>query len=171
MDSIMAIHVEAFGGEKGLEIAELAKGLLGDNTAVPVLSLVAVKGDVPVGHIVFTKARLTGAGNVVSARILAPLAVLPDEQAQGTGGQLIEEGLRQLRESGVDLVFVLGHPEYYPRHGFVSAGDLGYEAPYPIPEEDAEAWMVQELHPGYAGKARGEVQCCEVLDQPQHWRE
>ena len=169
--SIMAIHAEAFGGEQGLEIADLARGLLSDDTGMPVLSLVAVKEEEPVGHIVFTRARLTGAESVVSARILGPLAVLPDEQYQGVGGQLIEEGLRQLRESGVDLVFVLGHPEYYPRHGFVPAGDLGYEAPYPIPEKDAEAWMVQELHPGGAGTARGKVQCCEVMDQPQHWRE
>jgi len=97
--------------------------------------------------------------------------VLPDEQSRGIGGRLIEEGLRRLRESGVDLVFVLGHPEYYPRHGFVPAGALGYEAPYPVPEEDAEAWMVQELQPGRAVEARGKVRCCEVLDQTQHWRE
>ena len=43
------------------------------------------------------------------------------------------EGLKQLAESGVDLVFVLGHPGYYPKFGFRPAGALGFEAPYPIP--------------------------------------
>lgn len=87
------------------------------------------------------------------------------------GGQLIKEGLSQLKKSGVDLVFVLGHPDYYPRYGFITAGVLGYEAPYPIPEEHADAWMVQELKNGIIGKVTGKIQCSEVLNQPEHWRE
>ena len=64
--------------------------------------------------------------------ILAPLAVVPDAQGQGIGGALIEHGLSLLQRSGVGLVFVLGHPGYYPRHGFEPAGRLGFDAPFPI---------------------------------------
>ena len=81
------------------------------------------------------KAEILESTESVSVRILAPLAVLPEAQSTGIGGQLIKEGLNQLKKSGVDLVFVLGHPDYYPRSGFTTAGVLGYEAPYPIPEE------------------------------------
>ena len=49
-----------------------------------------------------------------------------------------------MAESGVELVFVLGHPDYYPRHGFKPAGALGFEAPYPIPDKNVNAWMVQK---------------------------
>ena len=66
---------------------------------------------------------------------------------------------------------MLGHPDYYPRSGFTPAGILGYEAPYHIPAEHAGAWMVQELCPGAIGKAKGKVQCSDVLNQPEHWRE
>jgi predicted N-acetyltransferase YhbS len=84
---------------------------------------------------------------------------------------LITQGLKQLAESGVDLVFVLGHPDYYPKFGFQAAGVLGFQAPYPIPSEHADAWMVQELKTGVFGNIEGRVQCSEVLNQPQHWRE
>ena len=165
------IHIQAFGEEKGPEIADLVKGMMNDKTAIPLLSLVAVEDNKIIGHILFTKAEITETTESVSIQILAPLAVLPDVQSKGIGGQLIKEGLIQLKESGVELVFVLGHPDYYPRSGFIPAGELGYEAPYPIPEEHAGAWMVQELSNDVIGRVRGKIQCSEVLNQPEHWRE
>jgi putative acetyltransferase len=169
--AIEKIHTMAFGKEKGPEIAELVNGLFDDPTAAPLLSLVAVENDQLVGHILYTKSVLTDTDTPVSIRLLAPLAVLPEAQAKGVGSQLIKEGLSQLRKAGVDLVFVLGHPEYYPRCGFKTAGVLGFEAPYPIPDEHADAWMVYALQEGIIGYVEGKVQCSEVLNQPQHWRE
>jgi putative acetyltransferase len=102
---------------------------------------------------------------------LAPLAVIPKFQRQGIGGSLIKKGLQLLSKSGVELVFVLGHPEYYPRHGFTPAGKLGFETPYPIPEKHANAWMVQALRPGIIGSVSGQVVCCDALSTPELWRE
>ena len=96
---------------------------------------------------------------------------MPDYQKKGIGGKLIDRGLQLLTSSGVDLVFVLGHSEYYPRHGFEPAGSLGLEAPYPIPEEHKDAWMVQALRPGLLGSLHGKVVCADALDKPEHWRE
>jgi predicted N-acetyltransferase YhbS len=168
---IEKIHTTAFGEEEGPEIVALVNGLFDDTTATPLLSLVAAEKDQLVGHILYTKAVLKGADTPVSIRLLAPLALLPDAQAQGVGSRLIKEGLNQLKDAGVDLVFVLGHPDYYPRCGFMPAGVLGFEAPYPIPEEHAGAWMVKALKDGVIGRVKGKVLCAEVLDQPQHWRE
>jgi len=165
------IHTSAFGQEQGKEIVELVNSLLEDETARPLLSLVADTGGRLVGHVLFTKARLQPEDRVIPVRILAPLAVSRDCQGEGVGGVLIREGLKQLAESGVELVFVLGHPGYYPKFGFQPAGVLGFEATYPIPSEHAGAWMVQELKAGVIGSVEGRVQCSEVLNQPQHWRE
>lgn len=165
------IHTKAFGEEKGPEIAELVNGLFEDNTAKPILSLVAVENDQLIGHILYTKAVLARTDKPVLLQLLAPLAVLPELQTKGVGGKLIKAGLSQLKDAGVELVFVLGHPDYYPRYGFTPAGVLGFEAPYPIPEEHAGAWMVQALKEGVIGRVKGRVQCSEVLDQPQHWQE
>ena len=53
----------------------------------------------------------------------------------------------------------------------VPAGEPGFEAPHPIPEEHAAAWMIQALNGDAIGRIKGKVQCAEVLNQPQHWRE
>ena len=168
---IKFVHTKAFGKQKGPEIAKLANDLLDDRTAMPILSLVATEHEKIIGHIIFTKVKVSQTTESVSAQILAPLAILPNDQNKGIGGKLIREGLSQLKQSGVELVFVLGHPDYYPRSGFTPAGALGYEAPYHIPEEHAGAWMVQELRSGVIGRVKGKVQCSEVLNQPEHWRE
>ena len=168
LSNVLYVETEAFGYEKE---ANLVKALLGDSSAMPILSLLAFNDqEEPVGHILFTKVRITGVEDTAAA-ILAPLAIIPDEQAKGIGGALIKEGLRLLSESGVDLVFVLGHPGYYPRYGFKPAGALGFEAPYPIPTEHADAWMVQELNTGVIGTLKGKVICADELDKPEHWRE
>ena len=169
--AIHGIHTSAFGQKQGQEIVGLVNDLLDDESAKPLLSLVAEADGKLVGHILFTAARLQPEDQEVSVRILAPLAVSGDFQGEGLGGMLITEGLRQLAESGAGLVFVLGHPNYYPKFGFQTAGVLGFEAPYPIPPEHADAWMVQELRAGVIGSIGGRVQCSEVLNQPQHWRE
>ena len=114
---------------------------------------------------------LASTENPIFAQILAPLAILPEEQKKGIGEKLINEGLRLLKESGTELVFVLGHPTYYPRCGFIPAGGQGFEAPYPIPEEHAEAWMIQELNDDVIKNNSGKVQCSKVLNEPQHWKE
>ena len=78
--------------------------------------------------------------------ILAPLAVKPEYQRQGIGGMLIKAGIEKLQEKGSNLVFVLGHKEYYPKYGFIpDANHLGYPAPYPILEEYSDYWMVQPI--------------------------
>lgn len=169
--AIETVHIRAFGEEEGPLIAQLVNDLLEDETAHPLLSLVAIQDSKIVGHILFTKATLTHTDKSVSAQLLAPLAVLPEVQSKGIGAQLISEGLRQLKESGVDLVFVLGHPAYYPRCGFVTAGVVGFEAPYPIAEKNAEAWMVQELNESVIESVKGKVQCAQALNHPELWCE
>lgn len=168
LNDVLQIERLAFGYDKE---ADLVRELLHDPSAKPLLSLLALEKDRAVGHILFTTARLSGTGNTLSTAILAPLAIVPDAQQQGVGGKLITSGIAILSKSGVDLVFVLGHPEYYPRFGFTPAGRLGFEAPYPIPDEHANAWMVQALRPEGLGTVSGKVVCADALNKPKHWKE
>jgi predicted N-acetyltransferase YhbS len=169
--AISDVVIAAFGDVQGQEIADLITGLLADPSAQPLLSLVVTADDNVVGHILFTNARMKHSQRIVSSAILAPLSVHPDYQNQGIGGQLIKEGLKQMKAAGVELVFVLGHPGYYPKYGFSAAGIEGFDAPYPIPPENSGAWMVQELHPGVIGHVSGRVICADALNDPVHWRE
>jgi putative acetyltransferase len=166
LEDVLSIERAAFNEP---DVAELVRELLDDASAEPRLSLLAWDGERPVGHILFTAARLEGASREVAISILAPLAVVPDAQGKGVGGSLIEHGIRRLEESGVELVFVLGHPGYYPRHGFVPAIRQGLFAQYPISPE--EAWMVRALRQGVVGSERGTVVCSDAMNRPEHWRE
>ena len=168
LNDVLSIERLAFGYEKE---AELVRELLHDPSAKPLLSLLALKKGRAVGHILFTSAHLSDSKDAASIVILAPLAIVPDFKKQGIGGKLIEHGLALLSKSGVDLVFVLGHPEYYPRYGFTPAGQIGFEAAYPIPDEHAGAWMVQALRSGVMGTVSGEVICADALNNPEHGRE
>ena len=167
LDDILSIERAAFDSEEG---AEIVQKLLGDDSAQPIVSLIAIQNDRAVGHIFFSRATLEP-NAPLSISILGPLAIVPDAQRQGIGGKLIENGLDILSESGIDLVFVLGHPRYYQRFGFQPAGNLGFEATYPILEKNADAWMVQALRPGIIGKFRGKVLCADSLNEPQYWQE
>ena len=168
-DAVMDVEKSAFGYDKE---ARLVAGLLDDRTAEPMVSLLAFLNGEAVGHILFTRAVFEGCEDSPMMHILAPLAVKPGFQRQGIGGLLIKEGLRLLQQGGSELVFVLGHKEYYPRHGFTPcAARLGYAAPYPIPEEYDACWMVQSLGEAGFGAGRGKVKCCEVLNRPEHWRD
>lgn len=169
LGSICYLHRSAFGETEGPQIVDLVCGLFNDETALPLLSLTAEEDRHVVGHVLFTRAWIEGSEQNVRASILAPLAVLPTHQKTGIGGTLIREGLEQLAWSGVDLVFVLGHPSYYPKFGFRPAGRLGFAAPHPIPVEHEDAWMVQQLRAGVLGRVKGTVHCADVLSRPEYW--
>lgn len=168
---ILNVHKQAFGEEKGNTISALVDSLLDDPTAQPSFSFVAIDDGMVIGHVLFTRTEVQGGTLGLSAQILAPLAVQPEHHNKGIGSQLITTGLHEISKEGVQLVFVLGHPGYYPRYGFVPAGKFGFEAPFPIPPIHAEAWMVQELMPGIIGNQRGKILCAASLNSPEHWRE
>jgi putative acetyltransferase len=83
-----------------------------------ILSLVAVRDDRIVGHIMFSPVRIEG-DKIMDGMGLAPMAVLPELQHQGIGSRLVQAaGLEILKNQGSPFIIVLGHPEYYPRFGF-----------------------------------------------------
>ena len=103
---------------------------------------------------------------------IGKLIVHPEYQNQGVGGKLINEGFNRLKNWGVDIVFVLGHIEYYPRFGFIkNAEKLGFPAPYTIPDKVADAWMVKSLTSQNINVSKGQVVCADAMNKPKHWRE
>ena len=108
------------------------------------LSLVATTDGRIVGHILFTPITMDPP---VERRIagLAPMAVRPEHQRSGIGGQLIRAGLAECRRRGYSAVLVLGHPDYYPKFGFMPAHTAGVTCEFPSPPE---AFMSLELERG-----------------------
>jgi putative acetyltransferase len=167
LEAVLAVERDAFGSDVE---ANLVRALLADPSAQPSLSLLAFHEEQAVGHILFTKARIEPEAPL-SVTLLAPLAVAPDAQKQGVGGELIRAGLQKLAQAGVDLAFVLGYPDYYSRHGFQPAARHGFAPTYPILKENEDAWMVHALRPEVFGPISGRILCANALDRPEYWRE
>ncbi len=155
----------AFGQK---EEAVLVDDLLVDESAWPMINMIAEENEKVVGHILFTRAIVEGSDDL--HHILAPLAVHPDFQERGIGKSLIDEGLRQCAAIGSVLVFVLGDPSYYTRYGFAKdAGKKGYAAPFTLPEKWADAWMFQCINNTESNP--GKVQCANAMNKEHYWRE
>jgi putative acetyltransferase len=118
-----------------------------------VISLVAEEAGGIVGHIMFSPVRLSGAEDV-RAMALAPMAVVPERQRAGIGSALVRAGLESCRRHGVEAVFVVGHPAYYPRFGFSRASGFGITCEFEVPDE---AFMALELAPGALRGRTGQV--------------
>lgn len=121
--------------------------------AKPLISLVAEQDGQILGHILFSPVTLDSAPSLTLMG-LAPMAVRPDHQRQGIGTALVEAGLNRCRETQVGAVVVLGHPDYYPRFGFLKSSSFDIKSEYDVP---AEAFMVLELQAGYLDGHSGTV--------------
>jgi putative acetyltransferase len=118
------------------------------------LSLVAETGGEIVGHIAFSPVVVDSGRHTSQGVGLAPMAVAPAYQRQGIGGRLIDDGLRRLRDAGQRFCVVLGHAEYYPRHGFARASAFGVRWERPVPDD---VFFIRELTPGGLAGVSGTV--------------
>ncbi len=118
------------------------------------LSLVATGEDGVVGHILFSPVTIESESLSFTAMGLGPMAVLPAHQGRGIGSQLVRAGLEECKRLGHEIVVVLGHPDYYPRFGFVPASTYGIKCEYEVPDE---AFMVSGLREGTLAGRSGTV--------------
>lgn len=119
------------------------------------LSLVAVLDGQIVGHVLFSPVTVRDGDQQYTAVGLGPMAVLPAFQNQGVGSALIRHALDHLQKAGVEVVLVLGHPQYYPRFGFKPSKPYGIEWEVNVPED---VFMVLELRENALAGKRGIVQ-------------
>lgn len=120
-----------------------------------IISLVAVEGDIVVGHILFSPVTIvtpegTTPLNDPKGIGLAPVAVRPDVQSKGIGSQLICAGLRRCRDLNFDYCVVLGSPKYYRRFGFEKASPYGVGNDYGVDEEFMLIWFSDRRASGMA---------------------
>jgi putative acetyltransferase len=147
-EAVYRVNQQAF--ETGTE-ADLVNLLRSNGKAV--ISLVAEARGMIVGHILFSPVTIEPPRSNWNALGLAPVAVSTRWQRQGIGKELVKTGIARCRSLGTDLVFVLGHPQYYPKFGFHKASDFGISNEY----QAEEAFMVLELVPGTLHRSRGLV--------------
>ncbi len=158
-EAVRQVNMAAFDRETEANLVDRLRGI------PSTFSFVAVQSDRIVGHLFFSPVAVAGkCPSNLSILGLAPVAVLPDYQRKGIGTLLIREGLKECARSGFGAVVVLGHPDFYPRFGFIPASRKSLRCEYDVPDE---AFMVLELASGALQdcsgtvKYRSEFRICE----------
>ncbi|MBW4512098.1 MAG: N-acetyltransferase [Scytonematopsis contorta HA4267-MV1] len=147
--AIRQVNVAAFGR---VNEADLVDNL---RKASQFFSFVAVEDGQVVGHIFFSPVSVDGDCTLTSPILgLAPLAVLPNYQKRLIGSSLVQYSVKEIEGLGFSAVVVLGHPEYYPRFGFVPAKQKGLTCEYPVPDD---VFMVLEMQSGALQSCTGTV--------------
>lgn len=147
--AIRSVNERAFYQDDEANIVEKLR-----NRGALTISLVAVEDDKIVGHIAFSPAIVEAEDSNFGAIALGPMAVLPSCQHKGIGSLLVRAGLDECQRLGYEVIVSVGHPDYYPRFGFVPASPQGLECEFPVPDK---AWMMLELRKGALAGRRGKV--------------
>lgn len=135
--NIWKLNAEAFETEAEANLVDALR-----KSGVRYISLVYEEKKDLLGHIFFTPVDLVGQGSGMLLMGLAPMAVVPDRQRQGIGTALVKAGIKECVSEDYDAVFVLGHPDYYPRFGFVPSVKYGIRCEFNVPDD---VFMVKEL--------------------------
>ncbi len=139
-DAIRFVLEQAFGQSNEADLVDALR-----HRGALMLSLVAIRENEVVGHILFSPVTVESAGSSFKAIGLGPMAVLPPYQRKGIGSRLVRYGLEQCRQAGHEIVVVLGHPDFYSRFGFVPTKHRGIHCEFDVPDD---VFMIMELRQG-----------------------
>jgi len=149
IEDIYEINIKAFETQAEADLVNILR-----NSGVYHISLVAERNKRVLGHIFFTPVELAGGDSELKLMGLAPMAVLPEFQNQGIGSKLVKEGLRHCSGENNDAVFVLGHPDFYTKFGFLPSVKYGIKSDYDVPDE---TFMAIELKSGILDGKQGTI--------------
>lgn len=138
---IASVTVAAFNQE---EETRLIAKVRASTFFVPELSIVAELNGQIIAHVMLSRIWFRDrSGYLLDVLSLAPVSVLPSYQRRGIGGRIIEHSLSRAKELAYPAVILLGHPEYYPRFGFVPTDRYGIALPPFV--TDQSAFMINVL--------------------------
>jgi len=156
--AVHAVNEEAFGQPAEADIVDVLR----EECANHVSLVATVEGQV-VGHIFFTPVTIPEAAKELMGMGLGPMAVLPVFQRQGIGSRLVRAGIGALRKACCPFIIVVGHPEYYPRFGFVPASGHGLACQWEAIPDDA--FMVLILDEGAMTRVSGVARYRDEFNQ------
>ncbi len=157
-ETVFHLIQRAFENEQFTDHQEqfLVERLRDSEAFIPELSLVAEIDGKIAGYILLTKLKIIADDlKETESLALAPVAVLPEFQGKGIGGQLIRTAHERAKELGFHSVILLGHQHYYPRFGYEMTKKYGIKLPFDVPDENC---MAIELSENALQHASGTVQ-------------
>jgi putative acetyltransferase len=159
--AIDRLHLAAFDDP---QLPPLIAAIRASSNYLPDLALVAELGGEVVGQIMVSRLSLVSEdGDEIAILVLSPLGVAPGHQNAGIGAALTRASLAIADRRAEPLMVVQGHPDYYPRFGFVRGRTIGILPPEHLGAID-KAWMARRS-PGSTSDVNGRV------DYPAYFRD
>ena len=156
---IHRIETKAFGRR---EEADLVDRLREDGALW--LSQVALLLGKIVAHAAYSLVSIGEGENQWRFPALGPIAVAPDYQRRGIGAALMQAGIEAVRGASYGMIFLVGHPSYYPRFGFQPALPLGFTSDWVKPEGPHEHFMALVIDEGLVGQVKGHLRYHAAFD-------
>jgi putative acetyltransferase len=159
INAIRSVNIQAFDRTEEADAIDKLRENCSD-----LLSLVAVRQNEILGHILFSPVMIESEDRTTRGMGLAPVAVRPEYQRQGIGSELIRAGIAVLEARRCPLIIVLGHPQYYPRFGFERASLHGIRSEWQVPDEAFMILILDELETrNIAGVAKYRPEFAEAI--------
>lgn len=115
-----------------------------------------------VGAIFYSKAWIEHEGEIVPLVTFGPLCADPLYQSLGICARLLNETIPLAREAGYRGICIFGEPDYYPKHGFVTADHFG------LTDRNggtSPAFLGYELQPGGLSEVPGKFFESDVFEE------
>ncbi|MFV8452518.1 GNAT family N-acetyltransferase [Vibrio campbellii] len=164
---MIALFTQTFsdseGEVEGKTIGSLVGDLLSTTPERELKGFVAKQDERLISGVLFTPLRFEN-GEV--GYLLSPMATLTECQGKGVGQALINFGLEQLKQQGIELVFTYGDPNFYSRVGFQPVTEAQFKAPHTL--SFPHGWLAQSLV-GKLTPIQGTSSCVKGLDSPAYW--
>jgi len=150
----------AFNNPDRVERSEIAYPMehhmvnrLREKDGIMELNFVAELDGKIVGHIIYSHAHILQTdGSKIDVLNFGPISVLPEIQKMGIGSALMKHSIEEAKRLGYGAILFFGHPDYYPRFGFVDAREFDITD---CNGENYPAFMAMELTEGYLKNAVG----------------
>ncbi|WP_162047710.1 GNAT family N-acetyltransferase [Vibrio taketomensis] len=160
-----ATFSDSEGVDEGKVIGELAEQLVATTPEQEMMIVGALDDEALIGCIVFTELKI--AENNLRAYLLSPAAVATHAQGNGVGQKLIQFGLDNLKQQGVDVVVTYGDPSFYGKVGFAQITEEQLKAPLVL--SYPHGWLGLKLDGSEFGLIAGETRCAPALNNQQYW--
>ncbi|RXK47059.1 N-acetyltransferase [Enterococcus faecalis] len=144
--------------------AELVDKIRASTTYIPALEMVAVDNDNSIiGHGLLSEVEIIDSDNVAHVGlVLAPLDVAVNHQNKGIGSKILIELEKAATEMHYRFISILGHPNYYPRFGYVLASKYNIKTPFDISDE---LFMIKTLYEGALDSISGTIKYSDAFNE------
>ena len=169
IDEITQLFLQTFteseDKEQGETVAHLAKGLMTTTPTNELSVFIASDNETIFGAIIFTPLKFTESS--LKASLLSPVAIHSQHQGKGLGQQLINFGLKTLKEQGVEIALTYGDPTFYSKVGFEQISETIIKSPQRL--SFPEGWLAQSLTTAPLKTIASATTCAKALDDPTVW--